>query len=128
MVPEVSLTPLVDTCLTLLLIFLMASPVVTHGIKVNLPKASSAQMAIPEQLVVSMNPEGQIYLNSSEVTRSEMVETIKRFLVEDDQKPVIVKADESIAYGQVVAVIDDLKRAGVRLVAMAAQATVTNTP
>ncbi len=128
MVPEVSLTPLVDTCLTLLLIFLMASPVVTHGIKVNLPKASSAQMAIPAQLVVSMNPEGQIYLNSSEVTRSEMVETIKRFLVEDDQKPVIVKADESIAYGQVVAVIDDLKRAGVRLVAMAAQATVTNTP
>ena len=116
--PEISLTPLIDTALTLLVIFIVTAPMVHNGIKIDLPDGKSRETAGEQDLVVSINKDGNLFFNSYPVERTSLVDTIKTALVADDQRPVYVRADKNIQYGSVIDIVDELKFAGVKYVAM----------
>lgn len=116
--PEVSLTPLVDTALTLLVIFMITAPMVQNGIKVDLPQGNSKEVGSQQELVVSMTKDGKLFFNSFLIQKKSLVEQVKKALVQNDELPVYVRADEANSYGSVIEVIDDLKQAGVKYVAM----------
>lgn len=116
--PEVSLTPLIDTALTLLVIFMITAPMVQNGIKVDLPQGSSKEVGAQQELVVTLNKEGKLFFNSYPIERSVLVDTIKKALRGRQSAPVYVRADEVVAYGKVIEVVDELKVAGVKYVAM----------
>ncbi len=118
MMPEMVLTPLIDTALTLLVVFIVTSPMVQNGIKLNLPYGQSQEVSKEQDLVVSINKEGILFFNSYPVNRAELVDTVKKALVSRDQKPVYIRADEQVSYGTVIDIVDGLKMAGVRYVAM----------
>jgi len=116
--PEVSLTPLIDTFATLLLIFMVAAPMVQNAIRVDLPQGKSKEVGAQQELVVTMNKEGKLFFNSYPIDRASLAQTVQKALVQKEDLPVYVQADEAISYGKVIGIVDELKQAGVRYVAM----------
>ena len=116
--PEVSLTPLIDTALTLLIIFLVTAPMVQNGVKIELPQGNSKETDAEQEYVVSLAKDGSIYFNSYPVKTNELVTLVLKALHANQEASVFIRADESIAYGKVIGIIDELKFAGVQNVAL----------
>ncbi|MFH1644407.1 MAG: biopolymer transporter ExbD [bacterium] len=120
--PEISLTPLIDTALTLLVIFMITAPMVQNGIKVDLPQGNSKEVGVQQDLVVTMNKDGKLFFNSYPIKRSSLVDSVKKALNQKEDFPVYIRADETISYGNVISIVDELKQAGVKYVAMSTRA------
>ncbi|MBY0352896.1 biopolymer transporter ExbD [Candidatus Babeliales bacterium] len=119
--PEISLTPLIDTALTLLIIFIVTAPMVQNGIKVNLPQGKSKEAGNQQELVVTLNKKNELYFNSYPVKKEELVTTVQKALEGKDDTPIYVRADQTVSYGNVIEIVDNLKQAGVKYVAMSTQ-------
>jgi biopolymer transport protein TolR len=119
---EINVVPYIDVMLVLLVIFMATTPLLSQGVKVNLPKAQSQTIAqSQEPLIVSLNREGQLYLNTSmksEVALSEaqLSQLVREQLQLAEQKKmmrqVFVKADKDVNYGKVVRAMVLLQKAG----------------
>jgi biopolymer transport protein TolR len=109
---------LIDAFSTLLVIFIMAAPMVQNCIKVDLPQGKSKEVGGTQEFVVSINKGGDIYFNSYPVKQRNLVSTVQKAIAHRDETPVFVRADESVSYGKVIEVVDELKQAGVKYVAM----------
>jgi biopolymer transport protein TolR len=120
--PEVSLTPLIDTALTLLVIFMITAPIVQNGIHVQLPQGNSKEVGNQQELVITVSKDEKMFFNSYPLLRRELVETVTKAMVGREDNPVYVRADESLSYGRVISIVDELKEAGVRSVAMSTRA------
>ncbi len=116
--PEVSLTPLIDTALTLLVIFMITAPMVQNGIKVDLPQGKSKEVGSQQDLVVTLSKDGKLFFNSFPVKKEVLSESVTKAMSGDTSIPVYIRADESVSYGKVIEIVDDLKSAGVKFVAM----------
>ena len=116
--PEVSLTPLIDTALTLLVIFIITVPAIQNGIKVDLPQGNSKEVGTQQELVVTLNKEGKLYFNSYPIDRRSLVDTVTKAMKTQEDRPVYVRADRTVSYGKVIEIVDELKVAGVKYVAM----------
>ena len=116
---EINVVPYIDVMLVLLIIFMITAPLLTQGIKVNLPKA--AAKALPphnqEPLVLSVDARGRLYMNvgahprdpiDDETALVRATVTLRR----EPDRPVLVNADESITYGRVVQAMKLLQDAG----------------
>lgn len=120
--PEISLTPLIDTALTLLVIFMITAPMVHHGIKVDLPQGNSKEVGVQQELVVTLNKEGKLFFNSYPLERVLLVSSVQKAMRGRSDAPVYVRADETVSYGKVIEIVDELKLAGVKYVAMSTRA------
>ncbi len=120
--PEIVLTPLIDTALTLLVIFMVAAPILQRGIKVDLPKGDTKEAQGKQDLIVTITKDNKLFFNSSPVAKKDLLSTVKRELGVRDDLPVYVRADESISYGKVIEIVDELKRSGVKYIAMSTRA------
>ena len=116
--PEVSLTPLIDTALTLLVIFMITAPMVQNGIKVDLPQGHSKEVGNQQDLVVTIRKDNKMFFNSYPIEQKDLVNTVQKALSQNNDLPVYIRADESISYGKVIEIVDELKFAGVKYVAM----------
>lgn len=120
--PEITLTPLIDTALTLLVIFMITAPMIQNGIKVDLPQGNSKEVGSQQELVVTMDKDGKLFFNSFPIDISKLVESVKDAMGERDDLPVYIRADDKVSYGKVIEIVDKLKFAGVRYVAMSTRA------
>jgi len=116
--PEISLTPLIDTALTLLVIFMITAPMIQNGIKIDLPQGNSKEVGVQQDLVVTLDKDGRMFFNSYPINRQMLVETVKKAIGVRENLPVYIRADEKVAYGKVIEIVDELKLAGVKYVAM----------
>jgi len=122
--PEISLTPLIDTALTLLVIFMITAPMAQNGIKVDLPQGNSKEVGNQQELVVSVNRDGKMYFNSYPIEMEVLADSVRKAMVKREDTPVFIRADESISYGKVISIVDELKQAGVKFVAMSTRAAI----
>ena len=120
--PEVSLTPLIDIALTLLIIFMITAPMVQNGIKVDLPQGDSKEVGKQQELVVAMSKDEKLFFNSYPIKKEDLVSSVQKALVQREDMPVYIRADESVAYGKVIEIVDKLKMAGVKFIAMSTRA------
>src|SRR3974390_2112484 len=109
---EINVVPYIDVMLVLLIIFMVTAPLLTQGIKVDLPKAGAEPL--PEDLmrehrplVLSVDKQGRYYLNlgkdeKSPISDSLVVERASAVLRREPKTPVLVQADTNVAYGRVV--------------------------
>jgi biopolymer transport protein ExbD len=116
--PEVSLTPLIDATLTILVIFMITVPAVQNSIKVNLPTGVSQDVAEKQDLVVTLDKDSNIFFNSFSVDKDKLVLSVKEAIKGKETSPIWVRADESLSYGSVVGVVDLLKQSGAKTVSM----------
>ncbi|HVY65139.1 MAG TPA: protein TolR [Gammaproteobacteria bacterium] len=116
---EINVVPYIDVMLVLLIIFMITAPLLTQGINVDLPKAAAAAVSAQdnEPLVLSVDRDGKFYLNIGDKTDAPIddatvVERASAVLRRNPQTQVLVKADQSVAYGRVVLGMSLLSQAG----------------
>ncbi len=116
---EINVTPFVDVMLVLLIIFMVTAPMMTQGVDVSLPQATSE--ALPsetEQLMVSVDNQEQVFINDVKVSVDELNDKLKRILSGRKDRQVYLKADKDISYGTVVRIMSEIKLAGVEKLGM----------
>lgn len=112
---EIVLTPLIDTALTLLVIFMITSPMIQSSIKMQLPKGMSKEAdTTNKELRVTINSDSEISLNNIPMSMKQLEETVKNIVKSSsgkatDDKSVFVEAHKDVAYGDVINVVDKLK-------------------
>ncbi len=122
--PEISLTPLIDTAWVLLVIFMVASPMIQKeaGLQVELPKGKMEEVknAPGQDITVSLDKTGRIFLNDTVVPEDQLIEKLKKKVGSGAEKTVFVKADTAAHYGKVIELVDKIKYVGgVKYVALA---------
>jgi biopolymer transport protein TolR len=119
---EINVVPYIDVMLVLLIIFMITAPLLTQGVQVELPEANAKPidpelLKNREPLVLSVDRDGRYYLNvggneDSPVNEAEVARRTSAVLGRDPGTPVLVKADERVAYGSVVRGMVLLQQAG----------------
>ena len=119
-VSEINVVPYIDVMLVLLIIFMVTSPLVSQGVKVELPKASAEpidQEEIPP-LIASVDVKGRYFLNVGEneeapIAADEVAALVQAQLQKQPDTPVVVKGDGQVAYDKVIQLMVLLQNAGV---------------
>ena len=114
MIVDINVTPLVDITLVLLIIFMVtASYIVSPAIKVDLPKAASGSDQTKTTLAITIAKDGALYLNGERSSDSGVVSYIGTELPKNPELQAIIAADKVVSHGDVIHVIDLVKRSGV---------------
>ena len=104
---------LTDIVLLLLIFFLLSSSfVIQPGIKVQLPKAEAAEIADETRVVITLTEEGQLFLNSRQVTLQTLGQSLSEALGESQDQVVVINADRNVSLQSTVQVIDIAKTVG----------------
>ncbi|RLQ88681.1 protein TolR [Notoacmeibacter ruber] len=112
-ISEINVTPLVDVMLVLLIIFMVAAPLMTVGVPVDLPNTDAAPMnSETEPLVVSVDGEGRIYLQETELQLDEVVPKLQAIKDAKGDARIFVRGDRAIDYGSVMRVMARIQAGG----------------
>ncbi len=113
---EINVTPFVDVMLVLLVIFMVAAPLLSVGVVVDLPDTAANPLAAPddseEPLSVTIDQDGRIYILENEVERTDLVNTLRGIAGERTGRTIFVRADGSIPYVRVMEILGALDRSG----------------
>ena len=116
---EINVVPYIDVMLVLLIIFMITAPLLTQGIKVDLPKAGAEPLPSEDNkpLILSVDARGNFYVSigqdqESPVSEEEVIRRVGIVLSRQPKTPVLVKADQSVPYGRVVSGMVLLQQAG----------------
>jgi biopolymer transport protein TolR len=117
---EINVTPFVDVMLVLLIVFMVAAPLLTAGVPVDLPKSNAAALETQDQqpIEVSIKSNGEIYVGETQVTFGRLMTVLSGVTNNDPEKRIYIRGDTKLAYGQVMNVIGVLNKAGYRKVAL----------
>jgi biopolymer transport protein ExbD len=121
---DINVTPMVDLYLVLLLIFIIMTTAGVQGVKVNLPsasKASSPALDAPKTQAITIDPTGNIKLNTFAVTLSELESQLAAIKAATPEVPVVVRGDRASQYQGVMDVLDVLGRVGITQIGLATQ-------
>jgi biopolymer transport protein TolR len=127
---EINVTPLVDVMLVLLIVFMVAAPLLTVGVPVDLPKAQAPAInENKEPLVVTVNAEGKIFLQETVLDADDTL--VPRLLAITHNNPeasIYVRGDRAINYGRVLEVMSMISAAGFTKVSLVAESPGSKTP
>jgi len=117
---EINVINLVDVMLCVLVAFILAAPIMEHGIDVRLPPSRPSKIKAPEEsLTVSISPPGKIYLNNQRVTIDELEAKLKAVASTNPNTPLVLRADEQLNYGVVIKVLDNIRNSGLTRIGIA---------
>lgn len=125
---EINVTPFVDVVLVLLIVFMVAAPLMTVGVPVDLPRTQAQAMAQEQEpITITVNPEGRVFLQETEVEVADLVPRLRAILGEqrqganEPQRRIFVRGDRSIAYGRIMEVMGVIASSGFTRVALLAE-------
>lgn len=108
----INLTSLIDVVFLLLIFFMVSTSfALIRGIKVDLPTTTTPQEEIEQNIVISITKEGKIYLGKTQISKTELVKTLKR-QIGKKKSLVVINADKDTRHGMVVEVMDLAKQGG----------------
>lgn len=114
-IAEINVTPMVDVMLVLLVIFMVAAPMLTVGVEVDLPKTEAGPLPVePEEppLTLTLTADGALVLQDEAVPPAELVRRLRAVIAERRSKRIYLRADGAIPYGQVMKLMGALDAAG----------------
>lgn len=116
---EINVTPVVDVMLVLLIVFMVAAPLLTVGVPVDLPKTQAAPISgDTEPLTITINGKGEIYVQETLTEADALVPQLTAIAENGYEQRIFIRADSAIAYGQVMNVMGRLSAAGFSKVAL----------
>ena len=124
---EINVVPYIDVMLVLLIIFMVTTPLLTKGIKVELPKTTTKPVKMPklDNFVVTIKKGNggttKLYLDDRPISRRDLGTKLKKVLRIQPKTPVLVRGDRRVAYGKVVEVMSLLQKAGAPSVGLVTQ-------
>jgi len=119
LISDINVTPLVDVMLVLLIIFMVTAPMMTHGIKVDLPETESKSIKAEEDpLILSITREKEIFIENHKVELDDLGDKLGKIFANRAAKEILLQADKSVSYGFVITVMSRVKEAGITKVGM----------
>jgi biopolymer transport protein TolR len=116
---EINVTPMVDVMLVLLIIFMVTAPLLTVGVPIELPKSEAQQLeGDKEPLTISVDPEGKIFLQDTELQLDEIVPKLTAIAKNGYEERIFVRGDRRVNYGVVMRVMGTISAAGFRRIAL----------
>ena len=120
-ISDINVVPYIDVMLVLLVVFMITAPMMTAGVKVDLPDADAKPIEIPkneEFVIVSVDASGQYFLSVGGDTKkpkpmAEIADMVGKIKHNSPQTPVLMEGDQGVAYGRVVQMMVALQKAGV---------------
>ncbi len=119
---EINVTPLVDVMLVLLIVFMVAAPLMTSGVNVDLPNANATPLGQDANpITVSINGQGEIYLQDTQVTLPELVGKLQALAPNQPDRRIFVRGDRGIAWGRMLEVMATITQGGFTKASLLAQ-------
>jgi biopolymer transport protein ExbD len=121
--PKLMVIPMIDIIFFLLVFFMMSTlnMVYQKSLPVNLPLASASRQDLETPLAITLSETGKIYLEQEELSLEVLRERLRQRLASQPKLAIVLRADQSAEHGRVVAIMDELKLAGVQKLAIATQ-------
>lgn len=119
-IADINVTPLVDVMLVLLVIFMVTTPLMLNGIKLDLPKTKEVNPVNlnTTQVVLSISKSEDYYLGNDKILIGEIIPEIQKQFATNKTDTVFLRADFSLAYGKVAKIMSFLKRSGIQKIAL----------
>ena len=120
---DINVTPLVDVCLVLLIIFMVVTPMLQKGVPVNLPVAEDPEKTpdTEKQLIISVKADGSVYLGSTVVMKQQVQSELEQIHQRTPDREIAVKGDRMVKYGAVLDVLKACREVGFNNVGLIAQ-------
>jgi biopolymer transport protein TolR len=119
---DINVTPMVDVMLVLLVVFMVTAPLLTVGVPVDLPQTKAPAINEPkEPLVITINAEGKIFLQDSEISSDDLVPRLQAITNNNADASIYVRGDRAINYGRVLEVMGLVSAAGFSKVSLIAE-------
>jgi len=120
---EINVTPLVDVCLVLLIIFMVVTPMLQKGVPINLPVTEDPQRTpdTEKQLQISVKSDGSVYLDILAVRRDQVQSELEKIHARTPDREIAVKGDRAVKYGAVLDVLKACREVGFNNVGLVAQ-------
>lgn len=116
---DINVTPLVDVMLVLLIIFMVTAPMMTQGVKVNLPKTISKNIKTSEEpLVLTITKNKEVFVENHKLSLEDLDLKIAKIFENRRDKEVLIRADKDVTYGFVIKVMAMVKKAGINKLGM----------
>lgn len=116
---DINITPMVDVMLVLLIIFMVAAPMMTTGVTVDLPKTNASPIAgQDEPLSITVSADGTVYMQKTQVPLNALGEKLKAITGEKRDTRIFVRGDKSVDYGKIMQVVSEVNIAGYAKVAL----------
>ena len=112
-ISEINVTPFVDVMLVLLIVFMITAPLLTVGVKVDLPKTKASQLNQKgDPLVISVKKNGSVYIQNRKIEISKIIPQVKAISENNKNIRIFVKGDKNANYGSVLNILARIKSAG----------------
>jgi len=120
---DINVTPLVDVCLVLLIIFMVVTPMLQKGVPVNLPETEEPEKTpdTDKQLQISVKSDGTVYLGSAVVRKEQVQSELEQIHQKTPDREIAVKGDKQVKYGAVLDVLKSCREVGFNNVGLIAQ-------
>jgi biopolymer transport protein ExbD len=119
---EINMVPLIDVALVLLVIFIVTAPLLTHAVKLDLPKATSnADIQKPEKVEFAIDAQGALYWNGERLTREDAQARFADAGQKRPQPEIYLRADQSVPYRYVAEMLADASKAGLSKIAFVSE-------
>lgn len=112
------MTSLVDVTMVLLIIFIISAPFIRSGVRVNLPKAEMRESQPQRAIIITIDRTNQIFVNQEKVTLSSLAARVAQLHNSAPSLPILLEGDAAVAYGQVIKIMDTIRRAGIENVGL----------
>ncbi|MGY8904839.1 MAG: ExbD/TolR family protein [Burkholderiales bacterium] len=121
---DINMTPLIDVMLVLLVIFMITAPLLTSGIKLELPKTDAPNAQAPAASVtLALNRDGQVFLSDQPVSLSDLSRALASTASRNPETEVQLRADQSVPYGRVVELMEAVQKAGLNRIGFVTEPT-----
>jgi biopolymer transport protein TolR len=116
---EINMTPFVDVCLVLLIIFMVTAPFAVSGVNVRIPQTQAKSLSMSnESLILSITKKGEFYLGKNKIPENELVPKIKAAAEGEEKIPIFIRADKDVPYSKVMTAMAAAQNAGVERIGM----------
>ena len=116
---DINMTPFIDVMLVLLIIFMVAAPLLTTGVAVDLPRASATALNVEHKpIAVSLNEQGQLFVMDQPTTDADLVSKLQAASQSDTDQRIYLRASKTVPYGRVAEIMAAVTSAGFKKVAL----------
>ena len=118
-ISEINVTPFVDVMLVLLIIFMVTAPLLTSGIKINLPEISSVlKNEKKDPVTVSINSKGEIFIQKKKFSKDQLIKKLSLLKKNNQNLKIYIKGDKKLDYGKVMDLMNLINQSGFKKVAL----------